>query len=205
MRIFPFRIELTFINILCFDLCMKTKNLSISTLLVIFCLLTAPFVAAEDSKAPAPPPNKSSADLNRIKALEGKWKSTTSMFGKENEEVFTVYKVTAGGSAVLETIMPGTPQEMVSVYYDDDKGKLAMTHYCIMQNRPHFALSKSSKDEIKLGVTKVEGLKSKNQPSMGATTIKFIDDDHFSSSCESGGKADKNHAPMTMTYTRVKD
>ena len=159
---------------------------------------------ADEHKATTPPPDVSSPQLNRIKALAGKWRSTTSMFGKEDEEVFTEYAITARGSAVVETIFPGTPNEMVSVYYDDDQGKLAMTHYCMMRNRPYFTLVESNKDKIKLDVTKVEGLKSKDDPSMGAITIKFEDNDHFTSTCESRGKAEGDQGPMTMRYTRVK-
>jgi hypothetical protein len=118
--------------------------------------------------------------------------------------VFTKYTVTAGGSAVIEKIFPGTPNEMVSVYYDDDQGKLAMIHYCMMRNRPHFTLVESDKDTFKLDVTKVEGLKSKDDPSMGAITIHFEDKDHFSSTCESRGTTEGEPGGMTMRYTRVK-
>jgi hypothetical protein len=160
---------------------------------------------ADEHKAPEAPPDISSVELNRIKALAGKWTSTTSMFGKKDEQVFTEYAITAGGSTVVETIFPGTPNEMVSVYYDDDKGRLAMTHYCMMRNRPHFSLHESDKDTIKMDVTKVEGLKSKDDPSMGAITIHFEDKDHFTSTCESRGKTDGDKGPMTMRYTRVKE
>ena len=107
-------------------------------------------------------------------------------------------------SAVIETIFPGTPNEMVSMYYDDDKGHLAMTHYCMMRNRPHFGLIKSGKDELKLDIIDVAGLKSKDDPSMGAITLKFLDNDHFTSTCEGrGGKKEEKHDPMTMSFTRV--
>lgn len=195
---------------------MRTKTLHITIYLSVLFMTTVPFAVADDAadrearggeakSVPVPPPDTSSAALNRIKALAGKWKSTTSMFGKEDEEVFTLYRVTAGGSAVVETIFPGTPQEMVSVYYDDDQGTLAMTHYCMMRNRPYFSLVESAKDEIKLDVLKVEGLKSEDAPSMGAITFKFKDEDHFSSTCESRGKAAQGQEPMTMHYTRVKE
>lgn len=170
----------------------------------IFTVSTAVADHADDHKVPVPPPNVSSPELNRIKALAGRWTSTTSMFGKKDEQVFTEYAVTAGGSAVLETIFPGTPHEMVSVYYDDDQGRLAMTHYCMMRNRPHFSLVESDKDKIKLDVTKVEGLKSKDDPSMGAITLGFEDKDHITSTCESRGKTEGDQGPMTMRYTRVK-
>jgi hypothetical protein len=185
------------------------------TALFLFSSLAANALADDKSDKGAPkhdhnvkhdhhiPPDTSSAELNRIKALAGRWKSTTSMFGKENEEVFTEYKVTAAGAAVIETIFPGTPNEMVSVYYDDDNGKLSMTHYCMLRNRPHFTLVKSTKDEIKLDVTKVEGLKSKEDPSMGAVTLKFSDKNNFSTTCEGQGKANEAQPPMTMHYTRV--
>lgn len=179
----------------------KTLKLVIAVWILTVALSSA--VRADDQPH-QPPPDNSSAELNRIKELAGRWSSTTSMFGKPNEKVYTEYEVTAGGSAVLERIFPGTPQEMVSVYYDDDKGKLAMTHYCIMRNRPILKLASSSEDTIKMDVAKVEGLKSKDDRSMGATTLNFKDKDHFSSTCSGRGKGAEKEAPMTMEFTRVK-
>lgn len=181
-------------------------KLAISTL-VLTSILAFSLALADHSdhhKAPVPPPDLSSPELIRIKGLAGRWASKTSMFGKKDEEVFTEYAVSAGGSAVVETIFPGTPNEMVSVYYDDDQGKLAMTHYCMMRNRPYFTLVESDKYMIKMDVTKVEGLKSKDAPSMGAITLHFEDKDHFTSTCASRGKVEGDQGPMAMRYTRVK-
>lgn len=178
------------------------KTLKLLLAAWVFTMALAPLAYADD-KAHTPPPDNSSPELSRIKALEGRWSSTTSMFGKPNETVYTEYEVTAGGSAVLERIFPGTPQEMISVYYDDDKGRLAMTHYCMMRNRPIFKLVKSDDEALTLDVVKVEGLKSKDDPSMGATTIRFKDKDHFESTCSSRGKDADKHPPMTMEFTRV--
>ena len=164
----------------------------------ILMLALSPVVRADHAK---PPADNSSAELKQIKSLAGRWTATTSMFGKKNQKVFTEYQVTAGGSAVLETIFPGTPQEMASVYYDDN-GKLAMTHYCIMRNRPTFKLAKSTKDTFNLKVVKVEGLKSKKDPSMGDLTMVFKDNKHYSVTCNA--KNMKHEKPMTMEWTRVK-
>lgn len=194
---------------------MRKFNLALLPILALTSIFTVALALADDAKdhdtdhkMHETPPDTSSAELNRIKALAGRWASTTSMFGKKDEQVFTEYAVTAGGSTVVETIFPGTPHEMVSVYYDDDNGKLAMTHYCMMRNRPHFTLVESrvesGKYKLKLDVTKVEGLKSKDDPSMGALTITFEDKDHFSSTCESRGKTEGDQGPVTMRYTRVK-
>ena len=143
----------------------------------------------------------SSPELKRIKSLAGRWTSTTSMFGKKNQRVYTEYQVTSGGSAVLERIFPGTPHEMVSVYYDNDKGKLTMTHYCLLKNRPTLTLASTTDDSMTLRVTKVEGLKSKKDPKMGDLKFTFKDKDHLAVSCSGQGEKAK---PMTMEYTRVK-
>jgi hypothetical protein len=171
---------------------------------LLFTISCASVQHGHDENGHTVPPDTSSAELNRMKELAGTWTSTTSMFGKKDEQVFTEYSVTAGGSAVLEKIFPGTPNEMVSLYYDDDQGKLAMTHYCMMRNRPYFTLVSSSNDEFKFDVTKIEGQKSKDTPSMGAITLKFEGKDHYVTSCESGDKTEENHEPMAMRYTRVK-
>jgi len=102
----------------------------------------------------------------------------------------------------LERIFPGTPQEMISVYYDDNHGKLAMTHYCILHNRPSLKLDSSNPDTITMKVAKVDGLQSKQDHAMGEMTLHFKDKNHFESTCKSKGK--EKEAPMTMEFTRVR-
>lgn len=150
------------------------------------------------------PPDNSSPELHRLKSLEGHWSTVTSMFGKKDQKMFVEYEVTAGGSAVLEKIFPGTPYEMISVYHDDNKGKLAMTHYCMMRNRPTLKLANSTKDSITLHVTKVDGVKSSKKESMGDIKIVFKDKNHFETTCSSKKKGKDATPPMTMAYTRVK-
>ncbi len=165
----------------------------------VIVLTLSPIAYAHD--AVKMPSDTSSPELQRIKSLAGRWTTVTSMFGKKNQRMYTEYKVTAGGSAVMERIFPGTPYEMVSMYYDDDHGKLAMTHYCIMRNRPTLKLASSTEDSITLHVDKVSGLKSKDDKSMGDLTLTFKDKNHISGTCS--GKGEGN-PPMTMEYTRVR-
>ena len=72
--------------------------------------------------------------LDRIKALEGTWIS-----GDEDKDgqpdITCVYKVTSGGSAVAETLFPGQPHEMITMYHAHGD-QVVMTHYCAMGNQP---------------------------------------------------------------------
>jgi hypothetical protein len=107
--------------------------------------LAAAAVSAAAHEMPAPKP--SSKELSRVKALAGTW--TGSMAGKPGDKVTVVYKVVAAGSAVEEDLFPGTPEEMVSIYYDKG-GKLAMTHYCAIGNRPEMRLKKAGVGTLEL-------------------------------------------------------
>ncbi len=80
-----------------------------------------------------------------LKGLTGEWHGNINEKGK-GPEVTVVYRVTAAGSAVLETLFPGSDHEMVTVYHLDG-GKLVLTHYCAMGNQPHMALDKRSTAE----------------------------------------------------------
>jgi len=73
-----------------------------------------------------------------IKKLQGEWRGPAMMKGMPPSH--SIYRVTAGGSAVEETIFPGTKMEMVSVYHMD-KGSLLMTHYCALGNQPRMKLN----------------------------------------------------------------
>ena len=107
------------------------------TALTIFTLFSSPAFAMEAAQCPPTP--KASADLERIKLFEGKWAGTTAHADGKSEPAAVEYHVTSGGSAVVETLCPGTPNEMVSVYHDK-AGKLSMTHYCMLGNQPEMDL-----------------------------------------------------------------
>ncbi|MEZ4546418.1 MAG: hypothetical protein R3B51_01240 [Thermodesulfobacteriota bacterium] len=87
------------------------------------------------------PPIAGSKELQKLKSLEGEWHGMVVEDGKEMP-VTVVYETSSNGSVVVETLAPGTPHEMVSVYYDDG-GKLSMTHYCAVGNQPHLTLDES--------------------------------------------------------------
>src|SRR5262245_32491894 len=95
--------------------------------------------------APAAPTN---AGLEKLKTLVGTWVAADKD-GKPTDQVVSVIKLTAGGSAVHETIFPGQPHEMVSVYTVDGPD-LVMTHYCMLGNQPRMkADPKSPANQIR--------------------------------------------------------
>ena len=131
---------------------------------VLLCLLVSNVLAQELPK------HEGSDELKRIKGLAGTWTGEVD-HGKGPEPVTLVYRVTGGGSAVLETFNPGTPMEMVTVYHDRN-GKLEMTHYCMLGNQPHMKLTDSSEKSVSLELVKKSGIK-KNEMHMSALTIEF--------------------------------
>jgi hypothetical protein len=74
------------------------------------------------------------ASLGRLTDLVGEWVSA-DQDGDGAPDVTVTYRLTGGGSALVETLMPGTPKEMVSVYHRDGDAWV-MTHYCAMGNQP---------------------------------------------------------------------
>jgi len=72
--------------------------------------------------------------LELVRELAGTWVELGED-GEPSGEVVSRFAVTAGGSAVLETLFPGTPKEMVSMYHAEE-GALVLTHYCVMGNHP---------------------------------------------------------------------
>jgi hypothetical protein len=73
------------------------------------------------------------ARFDRFKALAGEWTATGQGDAPDGSKVS--YRVTAAGSAVVETVFVGSPHEMVTVYRLDG-GRLRLTHYCALGNQP---------------------------------------------------------------------
>lgn len=73
----------------------------------------------------------------RLKTLAGEWEGRYEWTGQRTGggELRVVYRVTGGGSAVVEDLIMGGKPTMTSVYHVDG-GELRMTHYCAAQNQP---------------------------------------------------------------------
>jgi hypothetical protein len=126
-------------------------------------------------KLPAAPTN---AGLEKMKALAGTWMAADKD-GKATDQIASIIKVTAGGSVVHETLFPGQPQEMVSVYTVDGQD-LIMTHYCVLGNQPRMkADPNSSANQIVFQFAGGGNLDPKKDRHMHEATLTFVDDDHI--------------------------
>ncbi len=70
-----------------------------------------------------------------LKALKGTW-----TLGTGDKSAKIIYKLTGNGTSIIETQMPDTDMEMVSVYHMDGPNRLMLTHYCAAGNQPTMAL-----------------------------------------------------------------
>ena len=113
------------------------------------------------------------ARLDKFKALAGSW----TMNGGDGSVAIT-YRVTAGGSAVIETLFPGAPHEMVTVYTVDG-GALVLTHYCAAGNQPRMkAVKDGDANTIAFEFDGGGNIKSRKDGHMHEATYSFIDADH---------------------------
>ena len=111
-----------------------------------------------------------------MKKLAGTW-LVADKDGKPTDQVASVIKVTAGGSAVHETLFPGQPHEMVSVYTVDGPD-LIMTHYCVLGNQPRMkADPKSPANQIVFHFAGGANLDPKKDKHMHEATLTIVDDD----------------------------
>jgi hypothetical protein len=146
---------------------------------------------------------KGSKDFEGLKQIVGVWEGTKLMGeGKEDQKFTVEYKLTSGDSAIVETLFPGTPHEMVSVYYDRD-GSLEMTHYCMLGNHPQMALKKADDKNMTFELIRNGDIKADTEPHMHALTLSFVDDNNIVESWTlyEDGK-EKETATFKLTRTK---
>lgn len=150
-------------------------------------LLCAPFVARLDATAArccAPAlldPGALSAKASPLDAIRkqvGTWVALDAE-DKPTSTIVSIFKETAGGSAIVETLFPGAPEEMMSIYSVDD-GKLVLQHYCIMGNQPRYS-GEMAEDGKTLSFRCDGGgnLKDHDRAHMHEGTMVFVDGDRM--------------------------
>ena len=141
-------------------------------------------------------PYKGSPEFERMKSLVGTWKGTHDM-GQGPMEVTVEYRLVAGGSTLEERFFAGTPMEMVTMYHDQ-RGKLALTHYCMLHNQPGMLLKSSDAKTLSFDFDKNCGV-DKNSTHMHSLVVTFQDADNIGQDWKlyENGKAKDSH-PFTL-------
>ncbi len=152
--------------------------------------------ACHDNKPADKPNDPLAAAFERLKGLVGEWEPANTTDEALKGKTALVYRLTGGGSALAETIFPGTNMEMLSVYHRDGD-QLLMTHYCAAGNQPRMK-GKIGKDKDELifefaGGTNFDAAKDMH---IHDGVIRFVDADHIHSEWEyyANGKAAGKHA-----------
>lgn len=144
-----------------------------------------------------PKPKQGSPEFERMKTLVGTWTGKTDM-GQGPIDMTIQYRLLAAGSVLEERVFAGTPNEMVTMYFDQN-GKLALTHYCVLGNRPAMLLTASDAKTLTFDFDKTCGIDPAKESHMHALTIRFDDADTITTSCKAiiDGKEMGEH-PTTL-------
>jgi hypothetical protein len=147
--------------------------------LVLTLLLSLPLASHGDgkpgAKLQAPPTN---AGLEKVKKLAGTWLAADKD-GNPTDQVASVIRVTSGGSAVHETLFPGQPQEMISIYTAEGPD-LILTHYCVLGNQPRMkADPQSPSNQIVFRFAGGNNLNPAKDKHMHEATLTIVGDDRI--------------------------
>lgn len=140
-------------------------------------LCVAAFAVADD-KHDHPSPAPTNAGFEKLKTLVGTWVAADEN-GKPTEEVVSVIKLTAGGSAIHETLFPGEPMEMISIYTPEGSDVL-MTHYCMLGNQPRMkAAAKNPGTTLQFEFSGGTNLDPAKDRHMHSAVLTFVDNNHI--------------------------
>ncbi|MBI3596296.1 MAG: hypothetical protein HY203_03980 [Nitrospirae bacterium] len=180
---------------------MKPYRIIFAGVIVLLGLLGFWVLGSIQAAGPDQIPYVGSVAFEQMRQLVGSWETTEDK-GQGPMKMKASYKVTAGGSAIVETIFEGAPMEMVTVYYDNPKRKLNMTHYCMLHNQPRMALKSAKANELTFDFSKGSDINPAKEDHMHALAITFDGKDkivqHWTRS-----QPGKKPEVMEIAFTRV--
>jgi len=166
---------------------MRVTRFGASTLTAIFLAAILLVVAATAPPVVAGETTDASSAFERIKSLSGTWRGETSAEGEEAEaeaaatpEVVHEFRVSAGGTVVMEVMGPDSEYEMINMYHLDGED-LVLTHYCVVGNAPSYrARAGESANELVYECQGGANLKSEDEAHMHVGQLFRKGEDHIS-------------------------
>ena len=143
------------------------------------------------------------AAFARLANLEGTWYGQAAEHGEADRAVH-VFRVSANGSVIMETMFPGTDHEMINMYHLDGD-TLMLTHYCAMGNQPRMRLAAGSTGDVLTfefaGGTNIDPAKD---TFIHDARLAFKDDSTFESAWTSWKDGAEDHT-MVFALRRVEE
>ena len=146
---------------------------------------------------PPQPGEEARAAFEALKGLEGTWLLADEA-GAATDQVGSIYHVTAGGSALVETMFPGAEHEMVTVYYVE-RDVLKMTHYCMLGNRPVLTSASPTVHEMSFECSGAECCAPERH--MHAAVITIVDESHVTTTWSG---SDDNHGDPHVVFQLIR-
>ena len=116
---------------------------------------------------------KSAPGFEKLKSLVGEWRGNDG----EGKVVEASYSLTAGNTAVMETLKMADGLSMVTIYHPHNE-KLVMTHYCILNNQPRMQGAGDDRS-LTFSLVDVTNLPSPSAPHMRKLVLSFPDKDQL--------------------------
>jgi len=139
---------------------------------------------------------KTPASFEPLKALVGEWREV----GKEEKGAVVHYELLAAGTALVESMNPGTPHSMATVYYPDGENVM-MTHFCSEGNQPRM-LGTGDAKSMTFKLVDITNLASPGAGRMVGLVFTFTDKDHLTAAWTH--KAGEKSEIYTFTMERKK-
>lgn len=146
-------------------------------------------------------PYVGSEAFEQMKQLAGNWEASMDM-GQGPMTVKASYKLTSGGSALIETVFEGAPHEMVSVYHDNPDKKLTMIHFCAEHNQPRLTMTSMENGKMIMDLTKDSQSEVGQQKHIHNASIHIQGKDSMVQKW-TGYEGGKEHHVVEMKFKRI--
>lgn len=166
---------------------------------ICLALATAGTVQAQ-SAAPVDAQPAASA-FDRFRALVGEWVDVDGDAGAKGQVVAS-YRLTGAGSAVVETMFPGSKHEMTTIYHRDG-GDIVLTHYCAVGNQPRMRAKTVEGNAVAFAFDGGANIDPAKDMHMHDARMEFLGADEIRAQWQSWDKgAPAQHAPKIRLVRR---
>jgi hypothetical protein len=131
-----------------------------------------------DPATPSAGPASASEAFERFKGLAGEWVAAEDGEMSKKGDLVARFAVTAAGSAVVETVFPGSAHEMVTVYHADGSD-LVLTHFCMEGNQPRMRAKAPRGSRFEFAFDGGANIDPKRDRHMNSATVELVGADEI--------------------------